>query len=165
MSLKTKTINRLIASSDDRESFLRAKLNQLLPSQIKALRLRREWTQLQLAAKADMKQARISAVEKPGEVAFTLDTLIRLASAFKVGLQMRFVPLSQMLDWEKQYSQDRFNIKAIEDDLALKSDEPPAAKQMAAGTEDDPANEMAGVWDSFSGQDMGSNDNSVGAMG
>jgi transcriptional regulator with XRE-family HTH domain len=164
MSLKTKTINRLLASREDRESYIRAKLNHLLPSQIRALRLRRDWTQIQLGKHADMKQARISAVEKPGAVAFTLDTLIGLASAFKVGLQVKFVPLSQMLDWEKEFSQDRFNAKAIEEDLALKTDEPAEEKQMAAGTEDDPANEMAGGWDSFAGQNMGSNDNSVGAI-
>ena len=45
----------------------------------------RDWTQEKLGNEADMKQARISAMEKPGEVAFTLETLIRLAFAFRVG--------------------------------------------------------------------------------
>jgi hypothetical protein len=63
-----------------------------------------------------MKQARISAMEKPGEAAFSLETLIRLAAAFRVGLQVRFVPHSEMLDWENRYSQDDFSPVPIEKD-------------------------------------------------
>ena len=116
MSSRMKKITKLLESRENRESYIRAKLNHLIPSQIRALRLREEWTQKQLAEESGMKQARISAVETPGAVNFSLETLIRLAAAYRVGLQVRFVPFSTLLKWENEYSQDNFSVTAIEDD-------------------------------------------------
>jgi transcriptional regulator with XRE-family HTH domain len=73
-------------------------------------------TQKQLAALADMAQPRISAMERPGETTFNIDTLVRLAAAFDVGLRVEFVPFSEMLDWENGFSQDAFNPTPIKRD-------------------------------------------------
>jgi transcriptional regulator with XRE-family HTH domain len=73
-------------------------------------------TQKELADSAEMKQSRISAMERPGEVQFNLETLVRLAAAFKVGLKVQFVPFSNMLDWENDFSQDQFNATPIDGD-------------------------------------------------
>lgn len=116
MSSRSQIISKLLTERSSRESYIRAKLNQLIPSQIKALRLSEDWTQEKLGNEADMKQARISAMEKPGEVAFTLETLIRLASAFRVGLQVRFVSYTELLKWDNDFSQDNLTITPIEDD-------------------------------------------------
>jgi hypothetical protein len=43
-------------------------------------------------------QESISLWEKPGYGRLTLSTLIRLASAFDVGLMVRFVPYSELVD-------------------------------------------------------------------
>ena len=112
-------ISSLVASRDERESYIRATLDVLVPAQIRALRLREDWTQKQLADEADMKQARISAIETPGAVNFSLETLVRLAAAYRVGLQVRFVRNSQMLDWENGFSQDAFCVDPIEKDTAF----------------------------------------------
>lgn len=111
--------NKLLESRQNRESFIRAKLNHLIPSQIKALRLRHDWTQSELAEESNMKQARVSAMEKPGEVSFSLETLIRLAAAYRVALQVRFVPFSKFSKWEDEYSQDGFDVTRIEQDEAF----------------------------------------------
>lgn len=73
-------------------------------------------TQKQLAELADMAQPRISKMERPGEEAFNIETLVRLAAAFKVGLKVEFVPFGEMLAWENGYSQDAFNPTPIEQD-------------------------------------------------
>jgi transcriptional regulator with XRE-family HTH domain len=116
MLSRSNKVSKLLGSREYRESYLRAKLNELIPSQIRALRLQEDWTQKKLGEEADMKQARISAIEKPGQVKFTLDTLIGLAAAFRVGLQVRFVPFSQMVKWENEFSQDEFQIDPLEKD-------------------------------------------------
>lgn len=117
MSERSKRISKLLESAASRASYIRAKLNVLIPSQIRALRLKRDnMTQKQLAELADMAQPRISKMERPGEEAFNIDTLIRLAAAFKVGLKVEFVPFSEMLAWENGYSQDAFNPTPIEQD-------------------------------------------------
>jgi transcriptional regulator with XRE-family HTH domain len=132
MSSRMKTISKLLESRENRESYIRAKLNHLIPSQIRALRLREEWTQKQLADESGMKQARISAVETPGVVNFSLETLIRLAAAYRVALQVRFVPYSAMIDWEDKYSQDTFAVTPIEDDGELVSPSPRPPKAIVS---------------------------------
>ncbi len=116
MLSRSQTISKLVSEKAARESYIRAKLNHLIPSQIKALRLRKKWTQKQLGEESDMKQARISAMEKPGEVSFAIDTLIRVAAAYKVALQVSFVPFSEMLGWDNNYSQDEFAVTPIDKD-------------------------------------------------
>ncbi len=120
MSDRSKRISKLLASASSRASYIRAKLNVLIPSQIRALRLKsNNMTQQQLAALADMAQPRISAMERPGETKFNIDTLVRLAAAFKVGLKVEFVPFSEMLAWENNFSQDQFDVRKIDDDLVF----------------------------------------------
>jgi transcriptional regulator with XRE-family HTH domain len=116
ISKRSKVISRLMEDRSARESYVRATLNVLIPSQIRALRLEEGWTQLRLGQEADMKQARVSAAETPGAVNFNLETLVRFAAAFRVGLQVRFVSFSGMLDWENRFSQDDFTVKTIDED-------------------------------------------------
>ena len=116
-------IEKLINSSNSHESYLRAKLNVLIPSQIRGLRLKYPLTQKALGEKAGMKQARISALEQIGEAKYNIDTLIRLAAAFKVGLSVQFVTFSEMLEWENDFSQDEFNVKKIDEDYRFISPE------------------------------------------
>ena len=89
-----------------------------LPLQIRELRKRREWTQPQLAEKAGMGQPRISELEKPGERRLTIEALLRLASAFDIGLQVRFVPFGELIDWSEGLDIDTFDVQAFEVELA-----------------------------------------------
>lgn len=66
-----------------------------------------------------MKQSRISMLETPGAANITLDTLSRIAAAFKVGVIVKFVPFSEMLQWENNYSQDDFDVVRINSDTAF----------------------------------------------
>jgi transcriptional regulator with XRE-family HTH domain len=131
-SERSEVICSLLEDRSARESYVRATLNVLIPSQIRSLRLREPWTQQQLGREADMKQARVSASESPGAVNFSLETLIRFAAAFRVGLQVRFVPFSEMLDWENRYSQDEFakTVARIEDDSSFLEPENPKATRV-----------------------------------
>jgi transcriptional regulator with XRE-family HTH domain len=112
-------ISKLLSERPSREAYIRSKLAQVIPSQIKALRLREELTQKELGDEADMKQARISAMESPGEVNFTLQTLIRLAAALNVGLWVEFLSHTEMLRRENQFSQDRFRPVRLKEDRAF----------------------------------------------
>jgi len=112
-------ISKLLSSRKSRESYIRSKLNVLLPSQIRGLRLRRALKQEELGREAEMKQSRISAMERPGETQFNIETLIRVAAALRVGLKVEFVSFSEMLEWENTFSQDAFDVPKIEDDIAF----------------------------------------------
>jgi hypothetical protein len=78
-------------------------------------------TQQEFAVEADMKQPRISAMEKPGAIKFNIETLVRLAAAFRVGLLVKFVPISEMVNWENEFSQDKFNVVTFDKDAELLS--------------------------------------------
>ncbi|MGC9157533.1 MAG: helix-turn-helix domain-containing protein [Terracidiphilus sp.] len=119
MSERSKMISKLIKGRDTRESYIRSKLSVLLPAQIRSLRLRRGMKQTELGAEAEMKQGRISVLERIGEVSFSIDTLIKLAAAFRVGLIVKFAPMSEMLAWENSFLPDDFDVVPVEKDGAF----------------------------------------------
>jgi transcriptional regulator with XRE-family HTH domain len=87
--------------------------------------------QSDLARAANMQQSRISMFETPGAANMTVETLARIAAAFRVGLIIDFVPFSRMLDWENNYSQDTFDVIKIDNDMAFLN--PAAAGVMQIG--------------------------------
>lgn len=117
MNDRSKAISRLLSDLNSRTSYIKAKIGVLVPSQIKALRFKSNMPrQADLADEAGMHQSRISMFETPGAANMTLETLSRIAAAFRVGLIVKFVPFSEMLHWENRYSQDTFDVIRIEDD-------------------------------------------------
>ncbi len=113
--METKLITKL-QDKEYRDAFVASQINIELPFQVRALREARGWTQSQLAEKAGMAQPRISAIETPGKGKFNLDTLLRLASAFDVGLVVRFAPFSEMIEWAEHFSPDSFEVPSFEED-------------------------------------------------
>jgi transcriptional regulator with XRE-family HTH domain len=71
-----------------------------------------------------MSQPRISEIERPGERKLNLETLFRLAEAFDVALQVRFVSFRELVDSADGISLANFSIKPFEEDLRdLKNEE------------------------------------------
>jgi transcriptional regulator with XRE-family HTH domain len=129
---RSELICKLKDNTDSRASYIRGKLNVLIPAQLRALRLRRELKQAELASEAEMKQSRISAMECPGAVKFNIETLIRAAAALRVGLEVKFVPFSEMLRWENTFSQDNFDVTPIDDDKRFSEPPSPSLPDIAA---------------------------------
>jgi transcriptional regulator with XRE-family HTH domain len=105
-----------LQNKDYRDAFISSQININLPFQIRALREKREWTQGKLAKRARMLQPRISAMETPGKGNLKLETLQRIASAFDVGLIVRFIPFSEMVAWVEGFSPDSFKVPSFEED-------------------------------------------------
>lgn len=96
-----------------RDAFVRSQINVGIPFQVRALREKKQWKQEQLAKACGMLQPRISAIERPGGSKLNLETLFRLASAFDVGLVVRFGPFSEMLRWADEFSPDTFQVPSF----------------------------------------------------
>jgi transcriptional regulator with XRE-family HTH domain len=114
------TNSRLIAELRDktyRDAYVAAQIEIGLPFQARALRQAREWTQEQLAELAGMSQPRIAEIERPGKRKFNLDTLLRIASALDVGLEVRFVPLTTIIDHAESFDPDSFSIPTFAEEL------------------------------------------------
>ena len=80
-----------------REAFVDAHVSDTIASQVFALRKKERWTQTKLAEKCGMAQERISLLENPDYGDVNISTLKRLASAFGVALDVKFIPFSILL--------------------------------------------------------------------
>lgn len=68
--------------------------------QIRALRDHRGWSQSELARLSGVAQPAISRCERVGYGKQTISTLLRLAEAFDVGLDVSFVPFGEL--WRRE---------------------------------------------------------------
>ncbi|MDO9213640.1 MAG: helix-turn-helix transcriptional regulator [Methylococcales bacterium] len=98
-------VKTLVKEFDDKEyahAYMEEVSNMAIAAQIKVLREQRNWTQVQLAKAADMKQERISALENVDYDAWTLKTLRKLAKAFDLTIKVSFEKFSDgILDISK----------------------------------------------------------------
>jgi transcriptional regulator with XRE-family HTH domain len=108
---KKRLIEKL-KNKEYREAFAIEAIDTGVPFQIHALREQREWTQKELGDHANMAQETISRLEDPNYGKLTLKTLKRLASAFHVALMVRFIPFSELVEWELHLTAD--SLKALE---------------------------------------------------
>ena len=101
-----------------RDAFVTEHINTGVPFQIRALREQkgRVWTQKELGIRTGMAQETISRVEDPNYGKLTLKTLKRLASAFDVALMVRFVPLSELVEWELSLTPDSLEVLSFDKD-------------------------------------------------
>jgi transcriptional regulator with XRE-family HTH domain len=112
-----------------RDAFIEQEIMIGIPFQIRALRKERGWSQKklgELARKpgdaAGTAQETISLWEKPGYGRLTISTLIRLASAFDVGLMVRFASYSDLVDRAANLSSASIAVPSYKDDSRLHSD-------------------------------------------
>lgn len=112
---KEKLIN-LLKDKEYRDAFVEEHINTGIPFQIRALRKQRKWTQTELGKLAKMEQERISVLEGPNNEGVALLTLKKLASAFEVGLIVRFVPVSELVEWELNLSSESLEAIGFKED-------------------------------------------------
>jgi transcriptional regulator with XRE-family HTH domain len=87
---KIRAIWRRLSDKEYRDDLVSLKIDNDLSAQIYALREQRGITQAELGVRAGMAQSRIAKLEGSCE-AVSLSTLKRLASAFDVGISIKFV--------------------------------------------------------------------------
>jgi transcriptional regulator with XRE-family HTH domain len=105
-----------------RHAFVEQEIKVGVPFQIRALRVQRGWSQKKLGEKAGgMAQETISLLENPNYGRMNISTLLRLAAAFDVGLTLRFVQFSSVVDWAADMSANRLEVPSYEDDIRLHS--------------------------------------------
>lgn len=116
----TSNLREKLQEKPYRDAFVASQIRIALSFQIRALREKRGWTQAQLAEQVGMLQPRISAMERPGGSKFSLETLLRLASAFDVAFVGRFVPFSELLEWAESFSPDTFMVSSFDDEMGTR---------------------------------------------
>jgi len=100
--MNTNKREQLLESLRDPEfrgQFIDEHINVGIAFQIRSLRNRQNLTQADLAKSLNVKQPLVSAWENPNYGKYTLSTLKEVAKVFDVGLLVRFVPFSLLVDW------------------------------------------------------------------
>ena len=118
----TSVREHLAAKFDDKEyrdAFVAEQIFSRLPLKIRSLREDQELTQRQLGELAGMAQTWVSKLEDPNYGKLTISTLLKLASAFDVGLEVDFVPFSTILDNSLHLSADSFVVAAFAHDTGF----------------------------------------------
>jgi transcriptional regulator with XRE-family HTH domain len=90
---------RLNRSREARAQFVSSQIDKGIAYQIRALRDRQDLSQEKLSEIVGMNQNAISRLESPKYGRPTISTLKRLAAALDVGLIVRFVPFSHLVNW------------------------------------------------------------------
>ncbi|MCJ7546111.1 MAG: helix-turn-helix domain-containing protein [Deltaproteobacteria bacterium] len=112
---KEKLISEL-KNKEHRDAFLAELITTGIPFQIKILREQRDWKQKELGDRANMAQETISRLEDPNYGKLNLTTLKRLASAFDIGLVVRFVPFSELVNWETNLSLESLEVLSFDEE-------------------------------------------------
>jgi transcriptional regulator with XRE-family HTH domain len=110
---------RKLEDKEYRDAFVSEQIFSGLPLKIRSLREQRRLSQKQLGEKTSVAQAWVSKLEDPNYGKLTLSTLLRLASAFDVGLEVDFVPFSKVLDNALGRSKGSFKVGSFEQDHGL----------------------------------------------
>ena len=106
-----------LSDLENREE-LATEIATTLAVQIKSLREAKEWTQAELARRAEKEQLTISQLEDPNYGRYSLTTLKKLANTFDVALIVRFVPFSELVDWLANLTPDKLAPASYPEDQA-----------------------------------------------
>lgn len=124
-----------------RDAFVASQANKGIAFQIRAIRERSGWTQMELGQRSGNRQETISMFEKSTYGRYSLNSLLKLASAFDVALIVRFAPFSQLADWVTDLSPEDLAVPSFQDDPGLR---PP--EQQAGGFSASTAGSLPAAW-------------------
>ena len=104
-----------------RDAFIAEHIYSRLPLKIRALREARGLSQKELGDKIGVAQTWVSKLEDPNYGKLTLSTLLRLASAFDVGIEVDFVPFSTVLDETLGLSAESWEVSSFGEDVGIEN--------------------------------------------
>jgi len=100
-----------------RDAYVRAQITTTLPFRLRGLRKSMGLTQEKLAALTGMAQSRFPNLERPTGKMPDLDTLCRIASAYDIAVQVRFIPFSELINDETRFDPENFSIRTFDEEL------------------------------------------------
>jgi transcriptional regulator with XRE-family HTH domain len=109
-------LQKKLKNKEYRDSFAAEYIYSRIPLKIRAMRERRRLSQQELGRLAGVKQEWISKLEDPNYGRLTLSTLLRVASAFDVGLNVDFVPFSEIFERSTHLSDEDFDVASFDEE-------------------------------------------------
>lgn len=108
MSAASESLIERLKNKKSRSAFVRAHTRKLIAKQIRAMRNKEKYTQQEMESEFGIKQSWISDLENPNKPGMVnVQTLLKIADVFDVGLLVRFVPFDTFIEYsEKIYPED-----------------------------------------------------------
>jgi transcriptional regulator with XRE-family HTH domain len=116
-SIKQQMLNNLQTSSEYRHAFVEEAIRTRITAQIHALRTDKDWDYKKFAEKINKKVSWAYRLEDPNVVPPTIPTLLEVAAAFDIGLDVRFRPFSEVLNDVTALTPDSFVVPSFEEEL------------------------------------------------
>ena len=107
---------RKLANPEYRQEFLRSALTSWVVTQLRALRRQRKWTQADLAERAGIPQSGVARAESEDYGSWSTNTLVSLANAFDVALEIRFVPWPEYMRRLADTSPEKMEVSGFSED-------------------------------------------------
>ena len=113
-------LEKLIENKDFRRTFVGDYVQEMIATQIRALREHRGLSQKELGQASDgMKQGQVSRLEDHDYSGTSVNSLIRMAQAFDVSLIVRLAPFSEFLGWIENQSPDTLLPKSFAEEQGI----------------------------------------------
>src|SRR5262245_49349066 len=114
-ALSTRVWEKL-TSKTYRDQFIFSQFNRFIPLQITSIRKKAGWSQEDLATASGLTQGVISRAEDPNYGNLTVNTILRIAAGFKMGFKGEFVPLSELVEWTENLTEESVRWVPLEQD-------------------------------------------------
>jgi transcriptional regulator with XRE-family HTH domain len=101
-----------------RDAYTAEHVKTTTPLQIRTVREQHEWTQGKLAAEAKTTQTAISRTEDPNYGNLTLNNLLKIAAALDVGLLVKLVPFSRLVQEYEDLSPESLSTSSFMEELS-----------------------------------------------
>ena len=128
MPLQSKeSLHLKLADEKFREAFISSRIGQTVAAQVRVFRLREQLSQKDLARELATSQNAIYRLENPKYGKHNISTLKKIAKFFKVGLVVRFAPLSEIVDWTENLSERSIDVPEFSRDTGFIERRPAAS--------------------------------------
>ena len=97
-----------------REAYMEACVEQNIAWQIRFNRQKRNMEQSKLAELIGTKQSAISRMEDPSYGKLNLQSLVKIAHAFKCALNVKLIPYSELAEESKTFSKEALSVKSFQ---------------------------------------------------
>jgi transcriptional regulator with XRE-family HTH domain len=111
-------LDGLRASQEYRNAFIEESICTRIAAQIRALRDARGWNYKQLAELINKKVSWVYRLEDPNATPPTIPTLLQVAAAFDIGLDVRFRSFSELLEDVTTLGAESFLVPSFEEEMS-----------------------------------------------
>jgi len=116
-SAKRQMLQNLQTGKEYRFAFVEESIRARLTAQIKAMRDQREWDYKKFSDEIGKKVSWAYRLEDPNQAPPTIPTLVHVAQAFDVGLDVRFLPFSELLDDVTTLRPESFRVESFDEEI------------------------------------------------